>query len=200
MVDGFSVLTGSVGIIGVAGGVVSTIAALRTSGARRHVERAQGASSMLAALDALPTPDGGRLVTPGQENELRDELGRIVRENAAAYVKQNPTPVGVDFARVLMPGYFLYFGYLAVRAFVTATHGGNVGDWGAAWIFTIASVAFLVITGLLSERMARRNDARRLAGTPGQERYFAPLLEVWQAIVGPWQRHRARRKTAGAGH
>lgn len=198
MVDGFAALTGSVTILGTVGGIVTTVAALGASGGRRHVERAQGASSMLTALEQLPQQNGTRFVTPGKDDELRAELSRIVRENAASYVKRNPTPAGLDFARVLMPGYLLLFALFAVSAFVAAAHGGG-GGWGdsvAGVVFVAGSLAFLVITAVLYERMVRRNDARRLAGTPGREYYFGPLVEMWQLISGIVRKRRARRKAA----
>lgn len=149
---------------------------------------------MLATLRDLPRPSGGRLVTPGEESELHDELSRIVRENAAAYVKQNPTPIGIDFARVIMPAYFVLFLACSVNAFVQAAlHGGSWGDRLAGGLFGALSLVFFGITGVLYGRMLRRNDARRLAGTPGREFYFGPVTDLVRFSAAAWRRRRARR-------
>jgi drug/metabolite transporter (DMT)-like permease len=95
-----------------------------------------------------------------------------------------------------MPGYFLLFALFAVGAFVAVVHGGDWGDSVAGVVFVVGSLAFLVITAVLYERMVRCNDARRLAGTPGREYYFGPLVEMWQLISGIVRKRRARRKAA----
>lgn len=196
MVDGFSVLTGSVTVLGTLGGIVTTVVALSASGVRRHVERAQGASAMLTALEQLPQPNGTRLATAGKDDELRAELSRIVREIAASYVKRNPSPVGFDLPRVLMPAYVVFFAAVSVAAFVRAASGGNWGDSVAGGIFAAACVVSLFITAVLQERMDRRNGARRLAGTPGREYYFGPLTEMWQFVSARIRTRRARRKAS----
>ncbi|MEV7934053.1 hypothetical protein [Curtobacterium sp. NPDC089185] len=139
MADGFPVLEGVVTILGTLGGIVTTVAALRASGARRHVERAQGASAMLSALAQLSQQNGTRLVTAGQDDELSAELSRIVCENAASDVKRNPTPVGFDFPRVLMPAYVAFFAIVSIAAFIRAATGGTWGDTAAGFIFAAAS-------------------------------------------------------------
>jgi hypothetical protein len=203
MTDAFTVVTGTFGILGTVGGITSTITAVHASGVRRHVERAHGASALLNDLDTLPAAhaNGTRLITPADETELRGELSRIVRENAAAYAKQNPTPVGFDFARVLMPGYFILFAFFAVTAFIAAHHQRTEADAVtqrvAAGVFLVFALVFLVITGLLHERMLKRNDARRIAGTPGREYYFGPIAEIWQYVAGAIRKRRARQRAAG---
>lgn len=194
MADVLTVLGGVVTILGTLGGIVTTVAALRASGARHHIERAQGASAMLAALAQLPQQNGTRLVTTAQDDELRAELSRIVRENAASYVKRNPTPVGFDFPRVLMPAYVAFFGIVSVAAFIRAGNGGNWGDTAAGFIFAAAGVGALLVTAVLLERLARRNDARRLAGTPGREDYFGPLADICQTVSGAIRKRRAQRR------
>lgn len=202
MTDAFTVVTGTFGILGTLGGIASTVTAVHASGARRHVERAQGASTLLNDLDSLPAAHaaGTRLITATDETELRAELSRIVRENAAAYAKQNPTPVGFDFARVLMPGYFALFAVFTVGAFIASgqqdTEVDAVAQRIAASVFLVIALVFAVITAMLHERMLTRNDARRIAGTPGREYYFGPIVEIWQYLLGAVRKRRARRKAA----
>ncbi|WIA97019.1 hypothetical protein [Curtobacterium sp. MCBA15_004] len=204
MTDPFTVITGTFGILGTVGGIASTVTTVRVSGMRRHVERAQGASSLLDGLRSLPNGHavGTRLMTPSDEDELRSELSRIVRENAASYAKQNPTPVGLDFARVLMPAYTVLFVAVAIGAFIAAGHEHTTQDAASQQItagsFLVVALIFLGMTGLLHERMRRRNDARRVAGTPGREYYFGPLVELWQTIGGAVRGQSARRRTARA--
>jgi len=194
MADGFTVLEGVVTILGTLGGIVTTVAALRASGARRHIERAQGASAMLSALAQLSQQNGTRLVTAGQDDELSAELSRIVRENAASYAKRNPTPVGFDFPRVLMPAYVAFFAIVSIAAFIRAATGGNWGDTAAGFIFAAAVVGSLLVIAVLTERLAHRNDARRLAGTPGREDYFGPLTDICRTISGAIRKRRAQRR------
>ncbi|WIB00327.1 hypothetical protein [Curtobacterium sp. MCBA15_012] len=204
MTDAFTVVTGTFGILGTVGGIASTVTTVRVSGMRRHVERAQGASSLLDGLRSLPNGHavGTRLMTPSDEDELRSELSRIVRENAASYAKQNPTPVGFDFARVLMPAYSVLFVAVAIGAFIAAGHEHTAQDAASqqitAGLFLFVALIFLGMTGLLHERMRRRNDARRVAGTPGREYYFGPLVELWQMTAGAVRGQSARRRTARA--
>jgi hypothetical protein len=194
MANGYALLTAAVSVVVAVGSVLSAVTALRTSGARKHVERAQGAVMMLESLKGLEQPTGVRLVEPGKESELRDELARIVRENAAAYVKQNPTPVGIDFARVIMPAYSALFLAFSVNAFVDAAlRGSNRGILLAGGFFVSLSVVFLGITAVLYSRMLRRNDARRLAGTPGEETYFGPIADTFRLLVSALRKRRAGR-------
>jgi hypothetical protein len=56
MTDAFTVVTGTFGVLGTRGGITSTVTAVRAFGARRHVERARGASALLSDLASLRTP------------------------------------------------------------------------------------------------------------------------------------------------
>lgn len=188
------VLSGVSTVVGVAGVVTSSTTALRASALKRHIERAEGAASMLAALRSLPRPDGGRLFVRGRESPLQDELARIVRESAAAYVKQNPTPAGGDFVRTVMPVYSVLFLAVGISAFINAARpDGDLGDRLAGGLFGSLGAIALGITVILYSRMVKRNKARRLAGTPGEETYFGPVVEIYRFAVNAWLKRRVRR-------
>jgi len=71
-------------------------------------------------------------------------------------------------------------------------------------VFLVIALVFAVITAMLHERMLKRNDARRIARTPGRldawtpgrEYYFGPIFEVRQYLLGAVRKRRARRKAA----
>ncbi|MDT0235001.1 hypothetical protein [Curtobacterium sp. BRB10] len=200
MPDGATLTSTAIGVLGVIGGLVSTVTSVRASGARRHVERADGASTLLASIDALPSAHsaGSRFVTADDDDELRSELSRIVRENAAAYVQQNPAPVGIDFARVTVPAYFVLFTAFGAMGLIGAHEADDEPDKFALRIMGGASLllalGLVAVTALLVDRMVKRNRVRRLAGTPGREHYFGSLAEVWEIGSGMWRNRRARRR------
>jgi hypothetical protein len=199
MVDALGAVGVIGGLLGTAGGVVTTIHTVRTSSVRRYVERARDASALLDNLRLLPEDksEGSRFLTDRSDSKLRDELSRIVRENAAMYALQNPTPTGVDFARLLMPAYGILFSVFSVVAVVEGTRATVAEDKGAHAIalgFSSAlALLFFAITAGLQTTLARRNQARELAGTPGRERYFGPVLELVELVRGLRQTRRIRR-------
>jgi len=199
MVDALGAVGVIGGLLGTAGGVVTTIHTVRTSSVRRHVERARDASALLDNLRLLPEDksEGSRLLIDKSDSKLRDELSRIVRENASMYALQNPTPTGFDIARLLMPTYSLLFAVFAVVAAVEGNQATTPEDKGAQAValglFSALALLFFAITGGLQTTLARRNQARKLAGTPGRERYFGPVIELAELIRGLWQTRRIRR-------
>jgi hypothetical protein len=184
------------GLLGTAGGVVTTIHTVRTSSVRRHVERARDASALLENLRLLPEDksEGSRLLVDKSDSKLHHELSRIVRENASMYALQNPTPTGLDFARLLMPAYGFLFSVFAVIAAVEGNVSAAAEDKAAHTIalglFSALALLCFAITAGLQVTLARRNLARELAGTPGRERYFGPVHELLELIRGLRQRRK----------
>lgn len=197
MADTWTILGTAGGLLGTVAVIVTTIYSLRSTSSRRHVERVQDASALLASLEALPkqNAEGRRLLVKQPDPQLKDELSRIVRENASSYALANPTPSGVEIARLLMPAYAVMFfafsiaglGHSLLMEDTTSKlvlAGGAIGFLVFAVFFGAAAIA-------LYSRMSKRNRARELAGTPGRERYFEPGHEVYEAARSLIRRRRS---------
>ncbi|GGL12870.1 hypothetical protein GCM10009769_33560 [Curtobacterium luteum] len=194
MTDGFVITSSVFGVLGTLGGISGTISAVRATNGRRYVERGTGAADLLRALDSLAAQDadGSRFVLPESDVKLRSELSRVVRESAAVYTQQYPTPAGFEGARMLLPAYAVLAAVGAVLSFIAALAAAGsdrVGLLGAGTIYAFAALTCAAIAASLWERMERRNRARELSATPGRERYFESIHSIIQTI-----RQRSARK------
>lgn len=202
--DGRNALSAVGAACGGVGGLAAVWQAIRAASSRRHVERARDAKALLDALDTLPDEHvhGSRVQLGAGSADLRGELSRIVRENAASYAQQHPTPVGIDFARAIVPAYglmFFLFGGVALFDAAGETDSNEVAVSrviAAFWL--LVAFGFLVAGAFLHARMSRRNLVRELAGSPGREYYFGPLVDLWRAVRMAVQQRGAMRRPSRA--
>ncbi|WP_139200559.1 hypothetical protein [Curtobacterium sp. MMLR14_010] len=190
-------------LIGAVVGIIGTASSLRSTGSKKHVDRAQSAAALLTALEALPPEElpGKRLVTHGDDNALRSELARILRENAAAYALQHPTPVGVDFLRLLVPVYSLLFAVIGADTTIESRSAVTHTEWVSlcllGLVFLSLALSFAIATALLWWRMVKRNASRALAGTPGTETFLVTVPEIIELYRSQKAKRRAREPGEG---
>lgn len=188
--DSLSVMTTVIGVFGTVAGIVGTLAAVRSSSARRYAERGTDAAALLAALSTTET---SRFFTEHSDTNLRLELSRVVRESAAVYAKQYPTPAGNDAIRTLSAAYAAMLGAFSVGCLVAGffEHGdGRIGYLALAFVGLVLAGILGAIAVTLLARVQRRNEARELSGTPGHERFF----ETFRASFDDLHHHRAARR------
>jgi hypothetical protein len=202
--DGWNALSAVGAACGGVGGLAAVWQAIRAASSRRHVERARDAKALLEALDTLPDEHvhGSRVQLGADSADLRGELSRIVRENAASYAQQHPTPVGIDFARVIVPAYAAMFVVFGVITLFDAAGQADSNEAAVsrvvAGFWLLVAFGFVAAAGFLHARMSRRNLARQLAGTPGREYYFGPLVDLWRSVRTSVERRRAMRRASRA--
>jgi hypothetical protein len=186
----FAVVTGAFGILGTVGGIVGSVSAVRAASSRRYAERGLNAAAL---LDAIDKTDDTKFLSADSRTRLRLELNRVVRESAAVYAKQYPTPAGPDFPRFLVAAYGTFLLAAAVLLVVLGAASASAPTRAVYFIFAFFSFLLTVACGVLAmtlwDRMQRRNDARELSGTPGRERYFEMFHDVRDTI----RRHRIKR-------
>ena len=202
MVDAWSIVGTVGGALGAIGGAATTIFTIRAASNRRSVERARDAVILLESLDALPVDEtaGTRLLlNHSSETDVRRELRRIVRENAASYALHNPTPTGYEVARLLTVVYGALALLSTVLFFAQAPQAEGQSVRLAfiltGSIFATITLALLFAGSVLWDRMLRRNRARKLAGTPGQEHYFSAVSEVTIVVKRVARDRRMRRSS-----
>ena len=200
MVDAWSIVGTVGGAIGAVGGAATAIFTIRAASNRRSVERARDAIILLESLDALPADEaaGTRLLlNHSSETDVRRELRRIVRENAASYALHNPTPTGYEVARLLAVVYGAMALFFTVLFFAQAPQAegqsAQLAFFLTGSIFAAITLALLFAGSVLWDRMLRRNRARELAGTPGQEHYFSAVSEVSNVVKKIARDRRMRR-------
>jgi len=200
VVDAWSIVGTVGGALGAVGGAGTTIFTIRAASSRRSVERARDAIILLESLDALPPDEtaGTRLLlNHSSETDVRRELRRIVRENAASYALHNPTPTGYEVARLLTVMYGALTLFVTILFFAQVPHAegqsARLGFVLTGSIFAAITLALLFAGSVLWDRMLRRNRARMLAGTPGQEHYFSAVSEVVSVVKKIARDRRMRR-------
>jgi len=203
MIDGWSVLGAIGGVLGASGAFVTAVHTVKAASARRSVERARDAVVLLQSLDALPDEKaaGTRLVLRERsEQGVREELHRIVRENAAAYALHNPTPTGFETGRLLTAVYcvvFLAFGVVAlVESSFSTDESVRLSLFLVGIVALVVTLMLLALALVLWDRMIGRNRSRELAGTPGREKYFSAVSDVIQTAreLARARRHRREKQ------
>lgn len=194
---GLTVMATIFGILGTVMGIVGTFVGVRSSSARRYAERGADAAAL---LEALGTTETSRFFTEHSDTALRIELSRVVRESAAVYAKQYPTPAGNEAVRTLSAAYALLFGAFGTIWLVIGLteHGQQrTADLVSAAVCLILAVLIGALALTLADRLRRRNEARELSGTPGRERFFESVHDTLNDL----QRQKAaRRATREARH
>ena len=189
-VDGLSVMATVIGVFGTVAGIIGTLAGVRSSSARRYAERGADAAALLAALSTTET---SRFFTENSDTNLRLELSRVVRESAAVYAKQYPTPAGNDAVRMLSATYAAMFAAFSVACLVVGLFergNGRTADLVLAAVCLVLAGLLGAVAVTLLARVQRRNEARELSATPGRERFF----ETIHASFDDLHRHRAARR------
>jgi hypothetical protein len=188
MADGFTVFSSIFGAVGTIGAITGTVAALKTSSARRYVERGTGAAALLDALDKT----GNRFHTPESDTDLRRELSRVIRESASVYARQYPTPAG-DGLRMFVVIYLAFFVVVTPVIFLSASADPSHSSQSAMRLLgalcALVALGLVIVLVVLLDRLSRRNAARELSGTAGRERFFESVHEIRQT----WRKYRLVR-------
>lgn len=152
-------------------GIVGTLAGVRASSARRYAERGDDAAALLAALSTTET---SRFITKHSDTNSRLELSRVVRESAAVYAKQYPTPAGNDAIRMLTAVYAAMFGAFSVACLIVGLveHGDRrITGFVVGAVFMLLAVLLSAIALTL---LAGCNAAMRRVSCRGRQGGDAP--------------------------